>query len=190
MANKEEHLREALHRSPILSQFEEPNTLVLDELVVRQGLARIDVAVLNGKLLGFEIKSQSDSLRRLPRQMEHYNQVFDQMSLVASSCHLEKSINLIPDWWGIVKAPDNRPMQLEVVRKSKPNPHQDPLAIAQFLWRWEALSELEERDMDWGVRSKKRIEICMRLAENLSLEEVKSVVLNRLKERENWRSDS
>jgi len=39
--------------------------------------ARIDIAVINGALHAFEIKSDSDSLDRLPSQIEAYQGVFE-----------------------------------------------------------------------------------------------------------------
>ncbi|WP_052770006.1 sce7726 family protein [Paenibacillus sp. IHB B 3415] len=52
-------------------------TIVVDELDVCFGSARVDVAVINGRLHGFEIKSESDNLDRLPSQIEFYSRVFE-----------------------------------------------------------------------------------------------------------------
>ena len=46
------------------------DTLIIHELGVCSGDARIDLAVVNGKLHGYEIKSDADTLKRLPAQAE------------------------------------------------------------------------------------------------------------------------
>jgi hypothetical protein len=54
--------------SHLSSQDEDNPSLVVEELGLNQGDARIDVAVVNGHLHGYEIKSDRDSLRRFHRQ--------------------------------------------------------------------------------------------------------------------------
>ena len=46
------------------------NALILDELGVCCGRVRADMAVVNGELKGFEIKSDQDTLLRLRSQVE------------------------------------------------------------------------------------------------------------------------
>jgi hypothetical protein len=51
------------------AQFQsDPETIILDELGLRHGAARVDIVVVNGNLIGFELKSDRDDLRRLPKQ--------------------------------------------------------------------------------------------------------------------------
>jgi len=51
-----------------------------DELGINHGGVRADIAVVNGVFHGYEIKSDLDTLYRLPRQAEAYSEVFDQMT--------------------------------------------------------------------------------------------------------------
>ena len=53
-----------MHRS-------EPNTVFLEELGLCQGDARVDYAVINGAMNGYEIKSDRDKLVRLPHRLTH-----------------------------------------------------------------------------------------------------------------------
>jgi hypothetical protein len=71
-------------------------TLIIHELSVCSGNARIDLAVVNGKLHGYEIKSDSDTLKRLPAQSEVYNAVFDQVTIVVGEHHLNTEENSRP----------------------------------------------------------------------------------------------
>src|SRR4051812_45593489 len=60
----------------------DPETLVIEELGLCQGQVRADIAVINGFMHGYEIKSERDTLERLPRQREVYEQCFDAVTLV------------------------------------------------------------------------------------------------------------
>lgn len=77
-------------------------TIVYHELAMPRPSARIDVAVVNGFLAGFEIKSDLDNLIRLPRQVASFGYVFERATLVTTSMHVEKARKLLPDWWGIM----------------------------------------------------------------------------------------
>lgn len=68
-------LRDAELRRALLGDLApqlDADTLVVDELDLC-GLTRVDVAVVNGHLSGFEIKGSTDSLRRLPGQVAVYS---------------------------------------------------------------------------------------------------------------------
>ena len=70
-------IRTALRSRLMASDAAERDTVVLDELGVFCGQARIDLALVNGSLHGYEIKSNRDSLRRLGGQMALYSRVLD-----------------------------------------------------------------------------------------------------------------
>jgi hypothetical protein len=53
--------------------------------------ARADVAVINGSLHAFEIKSDSDSLERLPGQIEAYRGVFEYVTLICGRRLIERA---------------------------------------------------------------------------------------------------
>jgi hypothetical protein len=65
-------IRAALHAHLIVEHQEEPDTRFLDELSLC-GLVRVDVAVINGTLAGYELKSDQDTLRRLPASTQRCN---------------------------------------------------------------------------------------------------------------------
>ncbi len=67
---KDFHIRTVL-KSKIVSRYaKDPSTLIVDELGIRQGAARIDVTVINGVIHGYELKSDCDTLNRLPSQVK------------------------------------------------------------------------------------------------------------------------
>jgi hypothetical protein len=102
--------------------------------------SRIDVAVVNGALHGYEIKSDSDNLFRLPTQIEDYSAVFDFVTLVCGKSLLSTAQEIAPRWWGIsVAAFEGSAVHLTPIRDPKQNPRQKRKALAQLLWKPEAL---------------------------------------------------
>lgn len=186
---RDRDVRSALHRHLQDAHADDPSTLILDELGVCQGVARIDVAVINGEINGFEIKSEQDTLVRLTGQVEQYNKVFDTITIVTGPTHLEGVLSKVPDWWGIcVATPQGGEVKIQPVRDGVSNPAPDPFAIAQLLWRDEALAVLASRGMDRGVRTKPRKAVWNRLASDLKLQDLRKAVRSALKARASWRS--
>lgn len=168
---------------------DDPTTLVLDELGLRHGAARIDIALVNGIIHGYELKSDKDNLRRLPRQMQIYNSVLDRITLVTTDRHAEPAMRLIPRWWGIKIAGRSSCDVLEFsdLREASDNPSLDIFAVSKLLWREEALTLLDEFGEADSLRYKKRALVYARLAEVADLDTVRERVRRQLKSRKTWR---
>lgn len=167
-------------------------TKIIPELGLQHGEARVDIAVVNGEIHGYELKSDLDTLIRLPNQMKIYNSVLDQITLVVSKDHLHEAIKLIPDWWGIiiVKMIDsNGDIKFCTIREPEENHFKDSISIAKLLWRSEALNILERRNQAYGIRSKSRQVIYERLATTLDQKTLGDEVRRRLRTRINWRPE-
>jgi len=164
------------------------DTRVVEEMGVWAGSARIDIAVINGELTGFELKSERDTLDRLPAQAEIYNLVFDRVCLVATSRHLQKALNIVPAWWGTYVVSEDVSGRTIMARRraGRRNPSRDPLILAQLLWRDEVLALLDEHGLASGYRSKTAKFLHARLAEKLSLANLSSGVRQKLKARDGW----
>jgi hypothetical protein len=163
------------------------DTRIVEEMGIWNGAVRIDLAVINGELAGYELKSARDTLARLPAQAALYNTVFDRVHLVAAEKHIEHALSVVPDWWGIIVAcPASTFLQLELVRSSCVNVEIDELQLARLLWRDEALSVLASHDADRGVRSGNREKIADRLAGSLPVEQLRYEVRRCLKVRSGW----
>jgi len=165
---------------------------IFEEFGVSHGTARIDFAVINGVMHGYEIKSDKDILDRLPNQMIEYNAVFDKMTLVVGKYHLYEALNIVPEWWGIVLAKkiSDHQVVFHKIRDDEKNPAQHGLSIARLLWRAEALKILEEKNEATDIRSKPREMIYARLAEVLKddIDTLKDHVRNTLLiSRGDWR---
>jgi hypothetical protein len=167
----------------------EPDTRVVEELGLCQGVSRVDVAVVNGSIHGYEIKSERDTLVRLPAQKDVYSQVLDYVTIVTAQTHAKKVAKEIPSWWGIWSVGcEQGDIHFEVTREAFRNPNINAYALAQLLWREEALQVLSDRKMAIGIRSKSREHLWSRLASNLTVEDLGAIVRERLKQRSsNWR---
>jgi hypothetical protein len=168
----------------------EADTKIVEELGLCQGVARVDLAVVNGRLHGYEIKSESDTLVRLPAQIEAYCRALEYVTIVVSPSHAEKVASLVPSWWGVIRAV-KRANLLRLVESKKPrrNPSIRPLALAQFLWRDEALQVLADRGLAVGMRSKPRLALWQRLSTAVAVDELGAIVREKLKQRRgDWRS--
>lgn len=182
-------IRRALERELRRTHGRDPQTLIVHELGLCQGKARVDMALINGTVNGFEIKSQLDTLHRLPAQLRVYEKALDSITLVAGERHIDAGIDKIPDWWGVWSARGiRRSIRFEVLREADENPNVDPLAMVQLLWRDEALAALTEHGLDRGVRTKRRRLIWKRLATSVSPDELRDVVRRALIARGDWRS--
>lgn len=162
---------------------------IIEELGVQHGNVRIDIAVVNGIMHGYEIKSDRDTLERLPEQMKEFNTVFDQITLVVGKQHLYEAIHIVPDWWGIMIAKINKgKVVFHKIREPEDNKEQDKVSIARLLWREEALQILKECGQADGVRSKPREFIYKKLAnvldDGILKEKVRRTLLT---PREDWR---
>ncbi|MCL5801665.1 MAG: sce7726 family protein [Gammaproteobacteria bacterium] len=177
-------IRAALRKKLTSTYGGHPETVVLDELGVCRGEVRVDVAVINGKIHGYEIKSDRDSLRRLTGQIELYSKVLDQATLVAGERHLGAVAAMLPEWWGllVVKSTSNG-LHFETVRCAQMNPARDARALAEFLWLEDSIALLEQHGLDRGVRTKPRRVIWDRIYESFDIEVIAAAVRAKLKSR-------
>lgn len=159
-------------------------TRIVEEMGVWSGSVRIDITVINGSLSGYELKSDRDTLDRLPRQVAIYGRVFDFLSLIVGKRHAEKAEKLLPEWWGIKIAVAGAPkIELLSCREPSPNPSPDPYLIAELLRKDEAVGVLESLGMGKSWRSKKIRLLHERLANDLPLDDLRGHVRAVLKKR-------
>lgn len=167
----------------------EEDIKIVNEMGIIHGQSRIDVAVIDGILHGYEIKSESDTLLRLSNQIRDYNKVFDRMTIVVQRNYLEKVRSMIPKWWGIMLVTRSKEeIRIREIRKGRVNPEVDPFALSHLLWRDEALHILKERGLQKGYLSKPRDILYKRICESLSIEEIKFTVNQQLKQRTGWKN--
>jgi hypothetical protein len=163
----------------------EAGTVVLDELAICRGQVRVDLAVVNGLVHGYEIKSDRDTLERLATQTDFYGRVLDRATLVVGDVHLQAAARSVPRWWEVWRV-DSREGDagFTLEREGAPNPQRDPRALVEFLWREDALALLEKHDAARGMRGKTRLAMWDRICQICDVEEIAAAARVRLKSRE------
>jgi hypothetical protein len=185
-------IRIALKNFLEIQHAKDKKVRIIEELGVEHGATRIDIVVINGIMHGYEIKSDKDTLQRLPDQINAFNSVFDKITLVVGKKHLYNAINIIPDWWGIIvaKVDKSGAITFNTIRKGEINSCQDEISIAKFLWREEALRYLEKIGKADGLYSKRREFIYERLSKVCDTSTLGKIVREAIFIRGDWRSDA
>lgn len=186
---RDRDIRSELHLWLAETHKGETDTRILDELGLRHGIRRVDVAVVNGSLHGYEIKSDSDTIDRLRGQVEAYASVLDYATLVVGRKLVAQAKRRIPKWWGVKVAVESETGRtvLKDERQPSKNPNVDPIALAELLWRPEAVEILLSLGAPPSLVRSPRAVLYRELAALLELNQLRDVVRSRLKKRKGWR---
>lgn len=182
-------IRQNFHRKKLHRQHAHKDTLVIDELGLNHGENRADIAVINRHFVGYEIKSNNDSLSRLEEQIKSYNTIFDKACIVVGDRYIKTIHNYIPPWWGIIMASKSNSaiVSFDVIRKADMNKSIDPISIARLLWRNEALEILEQKQISSRIFRQPRAILYQSIVDMLNIDELRKTVKNFLTKRKNWR---
>lgn len=155
----------------------------LDELWVPGSHERADIAVIGRSMDGFEIKTERDTLKRLPRQMLAYGRLFDRCTAVVAERHRQHAEEILPEWWGITTVHIHGTVTFTTVRKPGSNPAVDPEILVRLLWRDEVAHALITlgREPD---RNASRGSLWAELLRSASLKQLRSAVRNALLHRD------
>ena len=186
---KDHQIRAAFHSKALQEHHNSSNTLVIDELGLDHGKCRADIAVINGFMIGYEIKSEEDTLKRLSSQIEKYNSIFDHSFIILANCHLDQALPMIPEWWGIVLVTQQKGDNIffQTIRHSSKNNQVDNYMVAKLLWR----NEAQEILMDLGISGKSlresRSHLYQYIVDLLEPDDLRYLVREYLKMRQDWR---
>lgn len=186
---KDQDVRTAVHHKLLKESHLDPDCLVIDEFSISLGASRADIAVVNGVLHGYELKSEHDSLERLPLQIKHYSAVMDKVTLVVADKHLDGALQLIPNWWGVktVSVGPKGAIRIKHMRGEKLNRNYDSLMLAQLLWKNECIDILERWGCSKGYKSKPRFELWNVVANHIPVKDLRLEVRTALKRRIDWK---
>ncbi len=177
----------ALLRKQLLA-IHDQDTLVVEELGLLHGACRADIAVVNGTMHGYELKSDRDTLKRLSGQIAAYNSVFDFVTLVVGERHLMRAIEAVPDWWGIrVARVDHGSLIFRDLRLGMINVLVDPMSTLRLLWRQEALDILSQTIGRKVATTRPREWIYAELLQTVGFAHLRDEVRRCLKNRKAWR---
>jgi hypothetical protein len=177
-------------RSALLNRLKKSNgkDLIVEELGLCRGESRIDIACIGNRLTGFEIKSDFDSLKRLPGQITFYNSIFDKMYLVTTQRHFQKAQSVVPENWGIylVKKRQDK-LQLVQSRKCRQNEDIKGEMLIQLLWKDEVIDLVKAQPSKKSYRSMTKDEIYAVIINSFSLRFIQKAVSKVLRDRNNWK---
>ena len=186
---KDFEIRRSLHQNYLKSYYHTTNSIVVNELKVCNGNAIMDVAVINGSLIGFEIKSSSDNLVRLGNQIIHYNKVFDYVTLVTNYKHVQGALREIPPWWGVwVIEKANNILSKYQIQEAAPNVKIESFSIAQFLWKNEIKDLITRRKLDQRICRKRKWVQWQYLSDSIDPRDLKKEVSFYLRSRSDWKT--
>ena len=182
-------IRQNFHRKRLRRQHAQKNTLVIDELGLNHGRCRADIAVINGHLIGYEIKSNNDSLRRLEEQIKSYSAIFDKVSIIVGDRYINSIQSHIPKWWGVIVSVrgSKGAVNFEIIRKAQKNKNIEPISIARLLWRNEAEEILRQKKLSPKTLRQPRAVLYEYLVNTLKICELRKFVREYFKKRRNWR---
>lgn len=189
LATTDKDIRAALHGKKLKSHRGAPDTLVVDELGLAHAAVRVDIAVINGCIHGFEIKSSVDTLERLPNQLDHYRRCLGKLTLVCAPKHTKRAMKLLPDWCGLIEA-EKGPrggVSFETVRLCRSNPEIDPVQLAHLLWRGEVASLLASVGASAKELRAPRKQLYASLAKVMTVGQITAAIRNSMMQRAAWR---
>lgn len=179
-------IRAYLYENYLRQYTEDATACVVPEMGLSAHAARIDIGVVNGKLVGYEIKSDRDNLDRLPHQMEIYNQIFDLITIVSGPKHEKKLEAWLPAHCGLLITQLGK--ELRVVRAASQNQARDGYMIASLLWYEEAKQLLVDLGLGKGLSRLRRWELWEKIAGHFAdIDELAAQVRIILKDRTTWR---
>ncbi len=185
-------IREAMLAKPLRSHVQDDRTLVIHELGLVHARRRVDLAVINGVVHGYEIKSAVDGLERLPDQLETYSQALQKLTLVVADRHVDPVLDKAPGWcgvWRVYRGPRGG-MWFQVLRRTLRNPAVDRFMLAHLLWRDEAQAILKEQGVDKVTLRAPRATLYEALAETVSEAQLTAFIKQVMMQRRIWRGQS
>lgn len=191
-ATKDTDIRTALHAKRLRRMKEQPDTLVIDELGLAHARSRIDVAVINGCIHGYEIKSAKDTLDRLTSQIDIYRQTLQKLTIVAAPKHVRGVMANAPEWCGVISAEQGPRggISFHVLRSAATNPDIDPVMMAHLLWRDEVVDLLSRFGYAQKDLRRPRKQLYEMLCEAMSLGEITASIRAFMVQRRTWRDRS
>ena len=167
-------IREALLRRKKIEYANNKDVIVVEELGLAHAKSRIDIAVINGDIHGYEIKSDRDTLARLPTQLEVYSKTLQRLTIVCSNRYIEQVKFMVPDWVGLIEVETGPRGGVSLCnrRRAKSNPAVDIKMVAHLLWRNEAVTLLSQDKSDKSLARKRRSDLYQLIEDRYSAKDL------------------
>ena len=151
---------------------------VIEEKEIHRSRADV-LAIVDDAIIGFEIKSDSDSYARLKTQVKDYDKFCDKCYVVVGESHIHVAEH-IPEYWGIIVVNQENVI---VDRDADLCPKVKLRNQLDMLWRNELLNIQLKEGLPKLARWK-RIDIYKRLIETAGEPTIKADVIEQLFERD------
>ena len=150
----------------------------IEEKVILKSRADM-LAIIDGEIIGIEIKSDSDTYTRLKRQIKDYEKFCDKCYVAVGESHIHVSEH-VPEYWGIIVVSNDNVI---VDRDASVSPKVKINNQLDILWR----AELYAVQMKEGLpklSNWKRRDIYKRLIDTCGEKQVKKDITEQLFERD------
>jgi hypothetical protein len=181
-------IRSALRRRAARLHSAVATASIVEELGIAAS-TRADILVLNGRIEGYEIKSDVDSLVRLPHQVPAYEAVCDRVWIVTTNRFVGRAAESLPDWWGILEAVQ-RAGDVRLIRRRAARAHrgQQSEALLGLLWRRELIALCEHQGVGGANSRTTAPRLREMLAATRSQRQLADDVRSALLARRDWRA--
>ncbi|ASA23368.1 sce7726 family protein [Paenibacillus donghaensis] len=188
MLVNDQYVRAMLINELKINHGNDLNTRIINELGIDFGASRVDVAVVNGIIHGYEIKSDKDNLNRLPRQISFYNRLFQRMTIVSSRKYYEPICEMVPEWWGIkiISADSTRLIEK---RKGRLQNNQDKELLLRLLWKKDLEGLVDFLSLPKKIKNLKKNQLLEIFSQEADLNLLREYTYQALKNRPNWRKE-
>lgn len=179
-------LNEALIKSAVIDRLFESGVLddavLVNEMVVANWSRRADLAVANGKLHAFEIKSDLDTLRRLEAQVDTYLSRFDKVTVVTTHRYLSAVKAMLPTEVEIWEVTLNQgTTSIRIARRGRTIEIKNKRLLCGFLHKPEMVKLLRSHGIKESSDSPR--EVLIETIESLSVGKVREFVISSIKAR-------
>lgn len=182
-------IRAALHHKKFKRYKVREDVLVVDELGLAHARSRIDIAVINGSVHGYEIKSEKDTLSRFESQLATYRRTLSRLTYVCAPKHMAHIEALAPEWCGLIEAVNGPRGAVNFVtrRRALDNPDLELDMLAHLLWHEEAVSILAGEGVVPSQLRKPRRLLYDMLAKRMTQKEMTRSIREVMSQRSDWR---
>jgi hypothetical protein len=189
LATTDAEIRGALHSKKLRATSQAPDTIVVDELGLAHAKVRVDIAVINGCLHGYEIKSSLDTLDRLPEQVAIYARCLGKLTLVCAPRHTDRIVRTVPGWCGIIEAQKGPrgAVAFATLRRARTNPNIEADQLAHLLWRREAAELLSQFGVPDRLLRQPRKQLYQQLAQLMTIAQLTKSIREFMMARKDWR---
>lgn len=158
---------------------------ILEEVRVHNGNAIADVVSIHTRPHCYEIKGETDEIRRIVKQGEFYDRAFQRITLVTTKNHLVSAVRLAPAHWGVMVASNHAKdgaLALRYIRKAIDSPLFDKQVALLTLWKSELLSLCAEKEANLAKLN--RLDLTKHLAQANAIYDVSSWIGEKLVNRQ------